>query len=141
MSDGYPALALLRRYTRYDRESGIQRDKRAIRKGDFYIDPLRRVVQVRGRTVELRPREFSLLLYFMRNPGIVLTAEQICEHAWGMEGSYSRGVSGPVAILRKAVEPDAAEPCYIQTVSHVGYRFTAYQSETCDSCSDSVVTL
>ncbi len=135
------AMALLRRYTRYDQESEIQQNKRTIQIGDFYIDPLRRVAQVRGHPVELRPREFSLLLYFMRNPGIVLTSEQICTYAWGMEGSYNRGVSGPIAILRKAVEPDAAHPTYIETVSRIGYRFTAYRSETCDDCSSSEVTL
>lgn len=135
------ALALLRRYTRYDQENELQRNKRAIQNGDFYIDPLRRIVQVRDRPVELRPREFSLLLYFMRNPGIVLTSEQICTHAWGMEGSYNRGVSGPIAILRKAVEPDTAHPRYIETVSRIGYRFAAYHSETCDDCSNSEVTL
>ena len=99
------------------------------------------MVKVRGQPVNLRPREFSLLLYFMRNINIVLTAEQICEHAWGMEGSYNRGVSGPIAILRKMIEPDTANPRYIETVSRIGYRFTAYHSEICDDYSDDEVSL
>ena len=53
--------------------------------GDIFIDPARQEITVCGQPVNLRHREFSLLLYFMRNPNIVLTAEQICEHAWGME--------------------------------------------------------
>jgi len=118
------ALALLRRYTQYSQESDCQGSRRVIQKGDFYIDPLRRIVQVRGCPVELRPREFSLLLYFIRNPGIVLTAGQICEHAWDMEDAYNRGILGPIAILRKAIEPDAAHPRYIETIRRVGYRFT-----------------
>lgn len=131
--------AQLRRYTEYDHRSdpgeiGLS----AFREGDIYIDPARRKVEVRGQPVSLRPREFSLLLYFMRNPKIVLTAEQICEHAWEMEGSYNRGVSGPVALLRKAIEPDIANPRYIETIPRVGYRFTAYHDETCDDCSSSV---
>ena len=81
--------------------------------------------------MELRPREFALLLYFMRNPGIVLTAEQICDRAWGNEGSYGQGVSGPVALLRKAIEADPEHPVYIETIWRVGYRFTAHKSETC----------
>ena len=135
------AMALLRRYTQYGQQNEIQQNKRAIQKGDFYIDPLRHIVQVRGHHVDLRPREFSLLLYFMRNPGIVLTSEQICTYAWGMEDSYNRGASGPIAILRKAIEPDTTHPKYIETVSRIGYRFTAYRSETCDDCSNSEVTL
>ena len=99
-------LCELRRYTEYNHYNdpggaGVS----SFQVGDIFIDPARRQVEVHGHLVSLRPREFSLLLYFMRNPRIVLTAEQICEHAWEMEGSYNRGVSGPVALLRKAIEP------------------------------------
>ncbi len=131
--------AQLRRYTQYNHYSepggaGVS----SFQIGDIFIDPARRTVEVCGQPVSLRPREFSLLLYFMRNPKIVLTSEQICEHAWEMEGSYNRGVSGPVALLRKAIEPDIANPRYIETIPRIGYRFTAYRDETCDDCSSSV---
>ena len=136
------AYAQLRRYTEYNRYHGSgEPETSAFRVGDIYIDPARRKVEVRGHSVSLRPREFSLLLYFMRNPDIVLTSEQICEHAWEMEGSYNQGVSGPISILRKAIEADKSNPRYIQTVPGVGYRFTAYHDETCDDCRDSVGVL
>ena len=136
------AYAQLRRYTEYNHyQDPGGSEILAFQEGDIYIDPARRKVEVRGQSVSLRPREFSLLLYFMRNPDIVLTSEQICEHAWGMEGSYNQGVSGPIAILRKAIEPDKSNPRYIQTVPGVGYRFTAYSDETCDDCRDSVGVL
>lgn len=57
----------------------------------------------------------------------VLTAEQICEHAWGME--YTQPVDRAIHELRKQIEPDPAYPRYIKTVYRVGYRFTAYRSE------------
>ncbi len=60
------------------------------------------------------------------------TSEHSCEHAWEMEGSYNRGVSGHVALLRKAIEPDIANPRYIETIPRIGYRFTAYHDETCN---------
>lgn len=133
------AYAQLRRYTEYNYYKNPEKvGTMAFQSGDIFIDPARRVVTVRGQPVNLRPREFSLLLYFMQNPNIVLTAEQICEHAWEMEGSYNRGVSGPVALLRKAIEPDLANPRYIETIPRIGYRFTAYHDETCDDCSSSV---
>lgn len=126
------AKAVLRRYTAYNHYDQPEALEIApFQCGDIYIDPLRRTVQVLERAVELRPREFSLLLYFMRNPGIVLNAEQICEHAWGMEGGYNKGVSGPVALLRQTIELTPTQPIYIETIHHVGYRFTAYKSETC----------
>lgn len=133
------AYAQLRRYTEYNHyrdPSGAEISPFQV--GDIFIDPARRIVMVQGRSVDLRPREFSLLLYFMQNPKIVLTAEQICEHAWEMEGSYNRGVSGPIALLRKGIEPDISNPCYIETIPRIGYRFTAYRDETCDDCSSSV---
>ena len=136
------AYAQLRRYTEYNHyKNPNEAGTMAFQSGDIFIDPARRVVKVRGQPINLRPREFSLLLYFMQNPNIVLTAEQICEHAWDMEGSYNRGVSGPVAILRRAIELDTANPCYIETIPRIGYRFTAYRDETCDDCSSSVGAL
>ena len=136
------AYSQLRRYTEYNHYNNPgEVETMAFQSGDIFIDPARRVVKVRGQPVSLRPREFSLLLYFMQNPNIVLTAEQICEHAWEMEGSYNQGVSGPVALLRKAIEPDTANPRYIETIPRIGYRFTAYCDETCDDCSSSVGVL
>lgn len=132
-------VAQFRRYTAYNNTETRHRGNAAdFQRGDIYIDPLRNVVRVREKSVRLRRREFLLLLYFMKNPKMILTAEQICENAWGNDGSYAQGVSGPVAILRKAIEPDPAHPIYIKTVKTFGYYFTEYNSETCDICRDSV---
>lgn len=129
------AASQYRRYTAYNNYEMPQEQKSGpFTEGDIRIDPLRRIVQVQGKEINLRPREFSLLLYFMRNPGVVLTAEQICESAWGMEGSYNRGISQPIRLLRQAIEPNPDKPIYIETVRRVGYRFTAHNSETCDEC-------
>ena len=132
-------MAQFRRYTSYDQAGGQQNSETSfLQRGDIYIDPQRRVVRVKERSVRLRRREFLLLLYFMKNPKIILSAEQICDHAWGNEGSYASGVSGPIAILRKAIEPDPSHPIYIKTAKTAGYYFTSHNSETCDICSDSV---
>lgn len=134
--------AQIRRYTDYNHfDRPVGRETAPFSSGDIFIDPLKHIVQVMGQNKNLRPREFSLLLFFMRNPKIILSAEQICEHAWQNEGSYRQGITGPVALLRKAIEPDPANPVYIETVRRVGYRFTAYKSETCDICSDNKATM
>lgn len=122
------AYAQLRRYTEYNFYNDPASVETApFRIGDICIDPARQEATVCGRPVNLRHREFSLLLYFMRNPNIVLTAGQICEHAWGME--YTQPVDRAIHELRKQIEPDPACPRYIKTVYRVGYRFTAYRSE------------
>lgn len=122
------AYAQLRRYTEYNHYNDPASAETApFQVGDIYIDPVRQTTEVCGRPVNLRHREFSLLLYFMRNPNIVLTAGQICEHAWGME--YTQPVDRAIHELRKQIEPDPACPRYVKTVYRVGYRFTAYRSE------------
>lgn len=135
-------MAQFRRHVSYDQQKRTSKNHRqSIQEGDIYIDTKRRVVRVKERSVKLRRREFLLLMYFMEHPKHVLSAAQICDHAWGNGGAYAHGVSGPVAILRKAIEPDPSHPIYIKTVNKFGYCFTAYNSETCDSCSDSVGVL
>ena len=128
-------LAQLRRYTEYNhyRTPG-DIVSAAFHVGDIFIDPARRTVKVLGQPISLRPREFSLLLFFMQNLDIVLTSEQICEHAWGIEAGYIRGVSQPIYLLRQAIEPDPLNPIYIETVYRAGYRFMAKKAETCDIC-------
>ncbi len=125
------AYAQLRRYTEYNHYNDPASAETApFRVGDIYIDPARQEAKVCGQPVSLRHREFSLLLYFMRNPGIVLSAGQICENAWGME--YIQPIDRAIHELRKQIESNPRQPCYIQTVHRVGYRFTAYSSETCE---------
>ena len=117
------AYAQLRRYTEYNHYNDPASAETApFRVGDIYIDPARREAKVCGQPVSLRHREFSLLLYFMRNPGIVLIA--------GME--YIQPIDRAIHELRKQIESNPRQPCYIQTVHRVGYRFTAYSSETCE---------
>lgn len=126
-------MAAFRRYTRYTHYQDICGTEAVpFQEGDISIDPARHTAAVRGQPVKLRPREFSLLLYFMRNPGIVLTAEQICEKAWGIDGAYDHGIAQPIRMLRQAIEPDPKKPFYIETVRQVGYRYTAKCVETCD---------
>ena len=128
-------MAQLRRYIAYNHydEPG-HFETVPFQVGDIFIDPPRHIVEVCGQSVNLRPREFALLYYFMRNPHITLTAEQICEKAWGMAGSYNRGISHPIRVLRQTIEPDPENPIYIETVYRVGYRFTAHKSERFDKC-------
>lgn len=146
ISSGHPhsmiadlARAQLRRYTEYNHYIGPDSlEVSPFQVGDIFIDPPRRLVKVRERLVYLRPREFSLLLYFMRNPGVVLSSEQICSHAWGMATGYDSGISHPIYLLRRQIEPQPKNPVYIQTVHGFGYRFTPNYVETCDMCENNV---
>lgn len=109
------AFAQLRRSTRYNQCHTSGDTKRS----SFQIP------------VTLRPREFALLLYFMKHPNVVLTADQICKHAWRIE--YTQPVGQSIYDLRQQIEANPNKPCYIKTVYRVGYRFTAHSGELCDN--------
>jgi two-component system response regulator MprA len=88
---------------------------------DVTVDLPSRTIWRGERRLDLTPREFDLLAYFMRNPNIVLTRDQIMERIWG--NNYwgdSNVLEVFVANLRRALEAEN-EPRIIQTVRGVGY--------------------
>jgi two-component system, OmpR family, response regulator len=92
--------------------------------GELSIDPGRREVMRHGRTVELTPKEFDLLLHFAQNPGIAYTRAQLLDLVWGYryEG-YEHAVNCHINRLRAKIEDDQAKPRQILTVWGVGYKF------------------
>ena len=122
-------MAQFRRHAAYAHVKGTQGSDFQV--GDIYIDPSRYVVRVKERSVRLRPREFTLLLYFMEHPDIVLTPKQICNGAWGQD--YSESVGRSVYELRKQIETNLSQSCYIKTIYRRGYQFTGHPGEICDN--------
>jgi heavy metal response regulator len=89
--------------------------------GDLSLDPVRRVVMRGAQRIELSLKEFSLLEYFMRNPGRVLTRTMIIEHVWNYDfDSETNVVDVYVNYLRKKIDA-GHEPKLIHTVRGVGY--------------------
>jgi two-component system, OmpR family, response regulator len=88
--------------------AGRLRDHEAaiLRAGDLELDLARWTVHQAGRSVELSPTEFRLLVYLMRNQGRVLTREQILLNVWG-EGSSRQLqiVDTYVSYLRRKLDP------------------------------------
>ena len=74
--------------------------------------------------LHLRPREFDLLAFLVRNQSLALTRQQLLDGAWGSDFlGDERTVDVHVKALREAVEPDPRRPVRIVTVRGVGYRF------------------
>jgi two-component system KDP operon response regulator KdpE len=94
--------------------------------GELRIDLETRLVTVGERVVRLTPKEFDLLLHFMRNAGKVLTHRALLAALWGgdyvEQNEYLRVFVGQ---LRKKIEFDPATPRYILTEPWVGYRFNS----------------
>ena len=88
------------------------------------IDPARREVVVQGRALELRPKEFDLLLALARAKGQVFTREQLLNKVWGYDfEGFSRTVDVHVQHVREKVEAAGGNPAVIATVWGVGYKF------------------
>ncbi|MDO4596409.1 MAG: response regulator transcription factor [Coriobacteriaceae bacterium] len=85
------------------------------------LSPSHRQVMVDGKEVKLTLREFDLLEYLMRKPGIVFSREALLQSVWGWDfDGGSRTVDVHVQTLRQKLGEHAS--C-IETVRGVGYRF------------------
>ena len=92
--------------------------------GDFRIQFDERKVTIQEREVHLTPKEYDLLVYFLRHPGKVLTHHTLLGAVWGgdyiEQTEYLRVFIGQ---LRKKTEADPSNPKYILTEPWIGYRF------------------
>ncbi len=92
----------------------------AVSVGNVVIQPDRRAVDIGGRTVDLRMKEFDLLLLLARNIGKVFTRERLLEVVWGYDfAGETRTVDVHVAHLRHKLEGMTPS---IETVWGVGYK-------------------
>src|SRR5512145_2858761 len=89
--------------------------------GDLSLDLLSRRTERAGRGLDLRPREFALLEYLMRNSGRVLTKTMILSHVWGYNFNPGTNVVDVlVSRLREKIDRDF-ETKLLHTVRGVGY--------------------
>jgi DNA-binding response OmpR family regulator len=79
-----------------------------------------------GEELELTQREFELLLFLARHPGQAFTREQLMDNVWQYTFYVDTStVTVHIRRLRAKLEPDPANPRFIQTVWGVGYRFAS----------------
>lgn len=91
---------------------------------DLHIHVDARELYIAGNPIKLYHKEFQLLLLLAQTPNRVWTAEQLYDQVWGY---YSDGdlqtVKVHISNLRRKIEPDPANPRFIQTVRGFGYKF------------------
>lgn len=104
-------------------KNGEKKD-RLIEYGNIKINPLTHRVFVKDKEVEMKNKEYELLLFFMNNIDIVFNKEQLYEKVWGFD---ALGDNSTVAVhinrVREKIEDDPSNPRYIRTVWGAGYRF------------------
>lgn len=108
--------AILRRSDRKMAQASIE----AVTVGNLTIDPDRRVVEIGSKSVDLRMKEFDLLLVLARNMGRVFSRERLLEVVWGYDfAGETRTVDVHIAHLRHKLEGMTPS---IETVWGVGYK-------------------
>jgi two-component system, OmpR family, KDP operon response regulator KdpE len=101
-----------------------------IRIGNIELDPPRRLVRKAGELVHLTPKEFDLVRYLMAHAGLPITHARLLHAVWGPEyGGELEYLRTFVRQLRKKLEDDPADPTYLLTDSHLGYRFAEAKPE------------
>ena len=111
------------------RRAGMRPDEdgesaRPVAFGRIRVDPARREVSRDGQALALKPKEYDLLWFFVRNPGRVFSREQLLERVWGYDfAGSSRTVDVHVHWLREKIEDDPARPRYLRTSRGAGYLF------------------
>ena len=95
-----------------------------LRVGDIELDPGRRAVRKAGRRVHLTPKEYELTRHLMTCAGRPIPHSRLLNTVWGPEyGGELEYLRTFMHQLRKKLEDDPANPQYLLTEAHVGYRF------------------
>jgi len=93
--------------------------------GPFRLEPEEHRLLRNGTPALLTPKAFDLLLFLIRNPGRLITKDQILEAIWPGSFVEQGNITVLISSLRKVLgETEGAHP-YIETVPKKGYRFTA----------------
>jgi len=99
-------------------------ERETLTAGELEVDLRRRQVSRGGNELVLKPKEYELLVFLMKNRGRAFTREQLLDHVWGYDfAGDTRTVDVHVSWLRQKVESEPSKPTRLITVRGVGYRF------------------
>lgn len=116
--------AVMRRVSGHSEEAaGVSADKgNVIILGQLEIYPDKYEVKLGGHNINLRPKEFEVLLYLARKPGVVLSRDDLMNVVWGFDYiGGQRTVDVHVSSLRKKLELDP-DSVFIDSIRGVGYK-------------------
>lgn len=114
---------LLARLRALTRRAGGAASVPLVRFGDVEIDRAAKTVTRGGERVHLTPTEWRMLDFLARNPGALVTRQDLLKELWGTEQVNDTGyLRLYVSQLRKKLEADPAHPEHLLTESGMGYR-------------------
>jgi len=100
----------------------VDHSSSVLKVGPLTLDTARHEADKSGETLDLTPKEFALLRYFMTHAGHVLSQEHLLEHVWDENADpFTNTVRVTVGTLRRKLHHDGG-PALIETVIGSGYR-------------------
>ncbi len=116
--------AVLRRRPAQEAPGAPAKEAQTVTFGPFEFDLALRRLSKEGEPIALTTGEFSMLKALVRHPRQPLSRDKLAQLARGREFEpFDRSLDVQISRLRKMIEPDPAQPRYIQTVWGVGYVF------------------
>jgi DNA-binding winged helix-turn-helix (wHTH) protein len=104
--------------------------ERSITFGNFRLDLANQCLWRDGESISIPPKEFAVLLYLIRNPGRLVTKDELIDAVWP-ETTVTDGVlKVSIRKIRVALEDDPKSPQFIETAHRRGYRFIAAVKES-----------
>lgn len=113
--------AMLRRSERYNMPPEKTEDILSV--GNLEVDTGRHRIILGDKEIEISPKEYELLVFLIRNKGLVFSRDQLLEKVWGYDYSGdTRTVDVHIRWLRQKIETDPSKPEKILTVRGAGYK-------------------
>jgi DNA-binding winged helix-turn-helix (wHTH) protein len=91
--------------------------------GEFRVDPQDRTLRRNDAQVGLNRRAFDVLLYLVRNPGRVITKDELLKHVWPDAFVDENNLTQSISVLRRALDERPGAHSYIATLPGRGYQF------------------
>lgn len=109
--------------------AGASAQARTLKYGSLEIDEDARDARVNGEPLQLRPREFALLLALAKQPGVALSRKTLVDRVWGYDYfGDERTVDNHVRQIRAKLEAHPSSPSPVRTIYGFGYRFEPAQA-------------
>ena len=97
--------------------------------GNFRLDPDAKTLFCESRPVSLTPKVFDTLQYFVEHAGRLLEKEELMQRLWQDRFVEESNLTFNIKMLRRALNDDAHQPRFIETIPRRGYRFIAEVTE------------
>lgn len=93
--------------------------------GPWLADPAANELVRDGATVHVEPKMMEVLMVLAERPGETVSRDELLERVWPGVVVTDDALSGTISKLRRALDDDARDPAYIETIPRTGYRLVA----------------